>query len=231
MSRSEYINKLTKFQHKYFPQTPTIENSPIEKTGVFLVNENNILLEIISRYENESMNSVELSLIRNLQHLYDQYLFAILTKNKYELALLTRVNADLFLKLFYALNVSNPDKSILNEKFRFLKDKLSQLDTSTEQTQMVKIIEDYFSTYSEIIHVKDGKTIETFAYLADELNTSSIVTLKIQKTLQNFNKAICILLFKSINLNFSRLGTIERKMLTENFKEKKIARIKKWIAE
>lgn len=225
--QSAYIEKICNLQNKYLPKSPNITNSDIDSTSIITIRESKILLEILLRYITDPTEKL---LVENMMNLYDQFTFAIVTKNSYQLTSLCRIGSDLLLKLALALNIKENKDVILNEQFRFLKEKISGILLNDDQKAMIEIIESDFSRFSDSIHAKYGNEVDTFQYLADQLEARQIVSNQIHGSLAHFNKMICVVIFKSAGLTYNRFGTVEKTLLANNLKSKRIQKLKKLIS-
>lgn len=225
--QSAYIKELCKLQTKYLPKSPNISDSGKDSTSITTIRESKLLLEILLRYTTDTTESI---LIKNAMNLYDQFTFAIVTKNNYHLTSLCRICSDLLLKLALVLNTKQNKDVILNDKFRYLKEKLSNITWNADQKAIIDVVESDFSKFSDSIHAKRGNKVDTFQYLADQLESGQIVSSKIRSSLEHFNKIICVVIFRSARLTYNRFGTVERNLLKTNLKNKRIQNIKKLIS-
>ena len=223
MNRSEFINEFKNLQNCALPKTSSLEKNQICVAIASLLNETMALDEILQVYS----GSASKNYLSSIQSIHMQYLYCILTNNWFGMKSLYRINSELLLKL--TLLVSDSSKSpvpISKTTFRFLKEELARVKLNSNQRRMIGKIENYFSKYSDLIHDKSTHDIQSISYLSAQISNVFLFSQLDMDIIREFNKYFYVVLFPLFNVNFYRLGSIERTRLKESVKIDKYDLIK-----
>ncbi len=223
MNRTSFIQNLKVLQATSLPGIVPISHSSDSISIASLLNENTVFIQILQRYTHDQGTRAFLSSLYDLQM---QYMYCLLTNNSFSMTALNRMHSDLLLKLTVYLSTDKDFGEVSRTTFRYLKEALHKLNFKESDYERIANLEGYFSKFSDIIHDKNGHQIQSIEFLSDQLNAESQFGHVDASTMKNFNEYYLAVIFPLLNINYSRLGTVDRAMIDDCAKDAQVKKIK-----
>ncbi|AOO75163.1 hypothetical protein LCW_03360 [Latilactobacillus curvatus] len=227
MNKKETLKNFKKFCSEYVPKNHSINENKYDAM-ISIIHENillcNILMdEVQDRISNQTTEEY-LGNINIIKSTHIRSLIALSTNDQVYLRILDRTISELFLRTYLLLNSNNNNLSKKN--FRTLKDMIKDVPNKSSATNcFIGKLESYFSRYSETIHNKNLKGVDEIKFLSSQFLNPMDDYNKQLNFYNAINESIYILIFQSIPLPYSRLGSSSRVALQEFLSNKKFNKV------
>lgn len=227
MNRQETLGNFKKFCSEYIPKNHSVVEANYDEM-ILIIHENillcNILMnEVQGRISKQKLEEY-LMYINIIKSTHIRSLIALSINDQEYLRFLDRSISELFLKTYLLLNSNNNNLS--KEAFRFLKDKIKAIpNKSSNASSFIEKLKSYFSKYSENIHNKNLKGVDEISFLSSQFQYPINDYREQLKFYEVINKSFYFLIFQSIPLPYSRLGSTSRVALTEFLSKRKFGKV------
>lgn len=232
MKNNLYFENILSFKDKFYPGNNVNFDTSEYRTMFYIINENITLCEILIEYKSTiNIGSKQgIQIIYLLKNCFQRFIIALMNNDDYYIGFLLRGISELLLKLILVQNSSGENFDIMKESYRFLNEKIDQLNFTDEEKDLIHLLRVFFSKYSDVVHINDNPDQPSIIYLTDLISDHSIELKNISSEHNHINKIFYKVIFKHSGLTFSRLGTIERTKLSDIVKRKKLEKIMQYLA-